>query len=271
MGKLAGRTALVTGAARGQGAATARRFVAEGATVIIADVLDDEGKRLADELNAFPVGDPGDQTRQPADRPIPLPAARFCHLDVSEEDEWAAVLETAGPVTILVNNAGILHFGSVADTTLADYERVIRVNQTGTFLGMRAVVPGMIAAGGGSIVNTSSIEGLAAAPLLLAYTASKFAIRGMTKVAAMELGGKGIRVNSVHPGMIDTPMLPTALGGIEVDLDRIGRKVPLRRVGRAEEIAGLITFLASDDSSYCTGAEFVADGGATTGHALSVT
>jgi 3alpha(or 20beta)-hydroxysteroid dehydrogenase len=129
----------------------------------------------------------------------------------------------------------------------------------------------MIAAGGGSIVNTSSIEGLAAAPTLVAYTASKFAIRGMTKVAALELGPKGIRVNSVHPGMIETQLLPTALGGVSVDLSRIGRRLALRRVGQADEIAGLLVFLASDESSYCTGAEFVADGGATAGHALSVT
>ncbi|HEU5476083.1 MAG TPA: glucose 1-dehydrogenase [Actinophytocola sp.] len=250
MGRLAGKTALITGAARGQGAATARRFVAEGARVVLTDVLDDEGKPLADELGA---------------------AARYEHLDVSEEDEWAAVLDAVGPVTVLVNNAGILHLSALVDTTLADYERVVRINQIGTFLGMRAVVPGMIAAGGGSIVNTSSIEGLAAAPLLVAYTASKFAIRGMTKAAAMELGPNGIRVNSVHPGMIETRMLPTALGGIEVDLSRIGRRLPLRRVGQAGEIADLIVFLASDESSYCTGAEFVADGGATSGHALSVT
>jgi 3alpha(or 20beta)-hydroxysteroid dehydrogenase len=253
MGRLDGRTALITGAARGQGAATARRFAAEGARVIVTDVLDDEGKLLAAELGGG------------TDR------VEFAHLDVSEEDEWAAVLEAYGPVTVLVNNAGILHFATLVETTLADYERVIRINQIGTFLGMRAVVPGMIAAGGGSIVNTSSIEGLAAAPLLVAYTASKFAIRGMTKAAALELGDKGIRVNSVHPGMIDTQMLPTALGGIAVDLSRLARKVALRRVGQAEEIANLILFLASDESSYCTGAEFVADGGATTGHALSVT
>jgi 3alpha(or 20beta)-hydroxysteroid dehydrogenase len=254
MGRLNGKVALITGAARGQGAATARRFVEEGAKVIIADINDDEGKSLADEL--------GD-------------AAYFRHLDVSQEDEWpAAVADAANqysPITVLVNNAGILHFARLTDTSLADYERVIRVNQIGTFLGMRAVVPGMITAGGGSIVNTSSIEGLAAAPLLVAYTASKFAIRGMTKAAAMELGDKGIRVNSVHPGMIDTQMLPTALGGITVDLTRVARKVPLRRVGRAEEIANLIVFLASDESSYCTGSEFVADGGATASHALSVT
>ena len=250
MGRLDGKVALITGAARGQGAAAARRFVAEGARVIVTDVLDDEGKALAEEL--------GD-------------AAHFRHLDVSQEDEWAALIGASEPITVLVNNAGILHFARLVDTTLADYERVIRVNQIGTFLGMRAVVPGMIAAGGGSIVNTSSIEGLASAPLLVAYTASKFAIRGMTKAAAMELGDKGIRVNSVHPGMIETQMLPTALGGISVDLTRLGKKLPLRRVGQAEEIANLIVFLASDESSYCTGSEFVADGGATASHALSVT
>ncbi|HEV2784402.1 MAG TPA: glucose 1-dehydrogenase [Actinophytocola sp.] len=249
MSRLAGKRALITGAARGQGAAAARRFVAEGARVIIADVLDDEGKALADEL-----GEP----------------AEFRHLDVSQEDEWGAVVGDE-QITVLVNNAGILHFAPLADTSLADYERVIRINQIGTFLGMRAVIPGMITAGGGSIINTSSIEGLAAAPTLVAYTASKFAIRGMTKVAALELGSKGIRVNSVHPGMIDTRMLPTALGGVEVDLSRVGKRLPLRRVGRADEIADLIVFLASDESSYCTGAEFVADGGATASHALSVT
>lgn len=250
MGRLDGKVALITGGARGQGAAIARRFVEEGAQAVLTDVLDDEGKQLADEL--------GD-------------TAQFQHLDVSQEDEWDAVINAVGTVTVLVNNAGILHFAPLADTKLSDYERVIRVNQIGTFLGMRAVVPGMVAAGGGSIINTSSIEGLAAAPTLVAYTASKFAIRGMTKVAALELGGKGIRVNSVHPGMIDTQMLPTALGGINVDLSRVGRRLPLRRVGQAEEIANLVVFLAGDESSYCTGAEFVADGGATASHALSVT
>jgi 3alpha(or 20beta)-hydroxysteroid dehydrogenase len=134
---------------------------------------------------------------------------------------------------------------------------------------MRAVVPAMIEAGGGSIVNTSSIEGLRAAPLLTAYTASKFAIRGMTKVAALELAGKGVRVNSVHPGMIDTGMLPTALGGQPVDLTFVGKKVPLGRVGQPGEIADLVVFLASNESSYCTGAEFVADGGVTAAHSLS--
>ncbi len=250
MGRLAGKVALITGAAGGQGAAAARRFVAEGARVVVADVNDELGKAFADEIGAH-----------------------YLHLDVSREDEWAAalpeVVDTYGPPTVLVNNAGVLHFSLLQDTTLADYLRVIHVNQVGTFLGMRAVVPGMIEAGGGSIVNVSSVEGLAATPLLTAYTASKFAIRGMTKVAALELAGKGVRVNSVHPGAIETGLLPDALGGQPVDLAYVGKRVPLKRVGQPHEIAELVLFLASDDSSYCTGAEFVADGGVTAGHSLS--
>ena len=250
MGRLSGKIALITGAAGGQGAAAARRFTEEDARVVVADVRDDDGKALADELGAH-----------------------YLHLDVSEEDGWTAavaeVTEVYGPPNVLLNNAGILHFSLLQDTTLADYQRIIQVNQVGTFLGMRAVVPGMIAAGAGSIINVSSIEGLRAAPLLTAYTASKFAIRGMTKVAALELAGKGVRVNSIHPGMIDTNMLPSALGGQQVDLTFAGKKVPLRRAGQPEEIANLTVFLASDESSYCTGAEFVADGGVTAAHSLS--
>jgi 3alpha(or 20beta)-hydroxysteroid dehydrogenase len=250
VGRLSGKVALVTGAANGQGAAAARRFAAEGARVVLTDVDDDAGKALADELGA-----------------------PYHHLDVSEEDGWttavAAASEAYGPVTVLVNNAGVLHFSLLHETALADYERVIRVNQVGTFLGMRAVVPGMLALGTGSIVNVSSVEGLAAAPLLTAYTASKFAIRGMTKVAALELAGRGVRVNSVHPGVVDTGLLPAALGGQPVDLSYVAKKVPMRRVGQPAEIAELVVFLASDDSSYCTGAEFVADGGVTAAHSLS--
>jgi 3alpha(or 20beta)-hydroxysteroid dehydrogenase len=244
--RLDGKVALITGAANGQGAAAARRFVAEGALVTIADVADEAGKALADELDA-----------------------RYVHLDVSEEDDWAAALDACGPVTVLVNNAGVLHFSLLHETKLADYERVIRVNQVGTFLGMRAVVPGMLEAGTGSIVNVSSIEGIRAAPFLTAYTASKFAIRGMTKVAALELADKGIRVNSVHPGMIETGLLPGAFGGQPVDLSFVAKKVPMHRVGQPPEIAELVLFLASDESSYCTGAEFVADGGVTAAHSLS--
>ncbi len=252
VGRLDGKVALVTGAARGQGAAAARRFVAEGARVAITDVRDELGKGLADEL--------GD-------------AAFYHHLDVSSEDDWArAVAETTGAfgeITVLVNNAGVLHFSAIAETALADYQRVVGINQTGTFLGMRAVIPSMTRAGGGSIVNVSSVEGLAGMGYLVAYTASKFAIRGMTKVAAMELGEHGIRVNSVHPGAIDTPMVGEALGGIVVDPARIGRKLALRRVGQPEDVANVVLFLASDESAYCTGAEFAVDGGATATHGLS--
>ncbi|TVT19555.1 glucose 1-dehydrogenase [Amycolatopsis rhizosphaerae] len=251
MGRLDGKVALITGAARGQGAAAARKFVAEGAKVMVADIIDDEGKRLADEIGAL-----------------------YQHLDVSQEADWAAAVERVlaeyGQLTVLVNNAGILHFSELGKTTLADYERVIGVNQIGAFLGMRSVVEPMSEAGVGSIINLSSVEGLAGMPYLIAYTASKFAIRGMTKVAALELGGKGIRVNSVHPGMIETAMVSTAAGGAHVDLSPAGKKVALGRVGQPEEIANLVVFLASDESSYSTGAEFVADGGATATHALKI-
>jgi 3alpha(or 20beta)-hydroxysteroid dehydrogenase len=247
--RLDGKIALITGAARGQGAAAARRFVEEGARVMLTDVLDDQGKELAAELGA-----------------------EYCHLDVSDEDGWAEAvaltISTFGDITVLVNNAGVLHFSALADTTLADYQRVIGINQVGTFLGMRAVVESMTRAGGGSIVNVSSVEGLAGMPYLVAYTASKFAIRGMTKVAAMELGQHGIRVNSVHPGAINTPMVGEALGR-PVDISPIGKKVALRRVGQPEDVANVVLFLACDESAYCTGAEFAVDGGATATHALS--
>ncbi|QFU87950.1 glucose 1-dehydrogenase [Amycolatopsis sp. YIM 10] len=253
MGRLDGKVALITGAARGQGAAAARRFVADGARVVAADVADELGEKLAAEL--------GD-------------ACVYQHLDVTDEDAWPVATgraaEAFGKLDVLVNNAGVLFFSALEQTKLADYERVIRVNQIGTFLGMRAAVGPLTEAGGGSIVNVSSVEGLAGMPFLTAYTASKFAIRGMTKVAALELGERGIRVNSVHPGAIDTQMITDALGGAPVDMGFVGKKVALGRVGQADEIAAVVAFLASDDSSYCTGSEFVADGGATATHALKV-
>jgi 3alpha(or 20beta)-hydroxysteroid dehydrogenase len=253
MGCLEGKVAIVTGAARGQGAAAARLFVAEGARVVIGDVLDDLGKELAESL--------GD-------------TAIYRHLDVSCEDDWRAVVDeavqTLGGVDVLVNNAGILRFAALPDMPLEDYMRVVNINQVGTFLGMKTVSKPMIAAGRGSIVNISSVEGLAGMPYLTAYTSTKFAIRGMTKVAALELGPKGIRVNSVHPGMIDTKMVQDAIGGHEVDLTPVTNKLALRRVGKASEIAELVLFLASDRSSYSTGSEFIADGGSLATHALNM-
>src|SRR4051812_1724483 len=252
MGQLDGKTAVITGAARGQGAAAARLFVKEGARVVIGDVLDDVGKELAESLGE---------------------AAIYRHLDVSAEDDWAAVVDEAveslGGVQVLVNNAGILRFAALPDMPLEDYMRIVNINQVGTFLGMRAVSKAMIAAGaGGSIVNISSVEGLAGMPYLTAYTSTKFAIRGMTKVAALELGPKGIRVNSVHPGMIETDMVKDAAGGHDIDLSPAAKRIALRRMGQSEDIAEVVMFLAGDRSSYVTGAELAADGGATATHAF---
>ncbi|MGW0894256.1 glucose 1-dehydrogenase [Saccharopolyspora gloriosae] len=248
MERLSGKVAVITGAAGGQGAAAARRFVSEGARVLLADVADEAGEALAGEL-----GEP----------------ARYRHLDVSAEHEWDEAIRVAesvfGPVDVLVNNAGVLHLAALADTALADYERVVRVNQIGAFLGMRAVLSSMPS--GGSIINVSSVEGLAGMPGTVAYAASKFAIRGMTKVAALELGERGIRVNSVHPGMIDTGMLRDVAGDA---MDGFAKsRLALGRLGESADIANLVLFLAGDESSYCTGAEFVADGGATAAYALS--
>ena len=251
MGALDGKVAIITGAARGQGAAAARLFVAEGARVVIGDVLDDVGKELADSLGE---------------------AAIYRHLDVTSEDDWASVVneavESLGGVDILVNNAGILRFAALPEMPLEDYLRIVNVNQVGTFLGMRAVSKPMMAAGKGSIVNISSIEGLGGMPYLTAYTSTKFAIRGMTKVAALELGPHGIRVNSVHPGMIETDMVKDAAGGHDIDLSPATKRIALRRMGQSEDIAEVVLFLASDRSSYVTGAELAADGGATATHAF---
>ena len=244
MGRLEGKVALITGGSRGMGAASGRRFVAEGARVVLGDILDDEGKALADELGEN---------------------ARYVHLDVTSEDDWAAAVDTTerefGALDVLVNNAGILRFGALEEEKLDDFRRLIDINLVGVFLGMRTAIPALRRAGGGSIVNLSSTEGLGASPFLSAYTASKFGVRGITKVAALELGPDKIRVNSVHPGGIDTPMTHDLMG--EQGRKYIAKKVALRRTGTADDVASLITFLASDESSYSTGAEFVIDGGAT--------
>jgi 3alpha(or 20beta)-hydroxysteroid dehydrogenase len=245
MGKLDGKVALITGGANGQGAAESRRFVDEGAKVVVADVDDDRGKVLADELGE---------------------AAVYVHQDVTSEEDWESAIRTTdeafGRLDVLLNNAGILKFSPLAATSLEDYMQVIDVNQVGVFLGMRSVVAPLMKAGGGSIVNVSSVEGMFGGPYLVAYTASKFAVRGMTKVAAVELGQFGIRVNSIHPGTIDTPMLDIPGVDREDMKKAFGRVVPLGRMGTPEDIAGLCLFLASDDSSYISGGEFLIDGGA---------
>ncbi|HJR19304.1 MAG TPA: glucose 1-dehydrogenase [Actinomycetota bacterium] len=246
MGRLDGKVALISGGARGQGATAAKRVIAEGGKAAIGDILDDEGKALAQEL-----GDAG----------------LYVHLDVTKEEDWtSAVADTEqafGRLDILLNNAGILRFGKLTDMTLDEYMQVINVNQVGVFLGMKTVTPAMKRAGGGSIINISSVEGLRGLPRLTAYTASKFAVRGMSKAAAVELGRHKIRVNSIHPGFIDTPM--TRAQGLEgIDVDKLFEAgVPMRRAGTPDDIVHMFVFLASDESTYCTGAEFIVDGGAT--------
>jgi len=243
MGRLDGKVALITGAARGQGEAEARRFVAEGARVLLGDVLDADGERVAASL--------GD-------------GALYRHHDVSREDSWkafvAAARERFGRIDVLVNNAGVLHVAPVATIALEDYMRVIGINQVGCLLGMKSVIPSMLEAGGGSIVNISSTCGLEGTAGLVAYVSSKFAIRGMTKTAALELGSLNIRVNAICPGGIDTVM---GRGGdfATVDTSSVYSSLPLGRIGRPEEVASLAVFLASDEGSYCTGSEYVVDGG----------
>jgi 3alpha(or 20beta)-hydroxysteroid dehydrogenase len=250
MSRLEGKVALVTGGARGMGAAEVRRLHGAGATVIAADILDDDGRALVESLGA---NDAGAQ-------------ARYVHLDVTSEPGWAEVVagieQGFGRLDVLVNNAGILSFNAIADTPLEEFRRVLEVNLIGTFLGMKTAIPAMKRSGGGSIVNISSTEGLAGTVFCGAYTASKFGVRGITKVAAIEYGADKIRVNSVHPGGIDTPMTRAVMD--EDGRKYVGKRVAgLKRMGEADEVAGVVLFLASDDSSYCTGAEFVVDGGVT--------
>jgi len=247
MGRLQGKVAIVTGGARGMGAATSRLFVAEGAKVAIADLLDEAGAALAAELGQ---------------------AARFYRHDVSSEADWSGLVSAVeadlGPVDVLVNNAGILLFKTLLETTREEYEKVLGVNLVGEFLGIKAVGPGMVARGKGAIVNISSVDGMKGANGLAAYSSSKWGVRGLTRVAALELGHKGIRVNSVHPGGVDTIMTNhDSRSRAEVD-ERFGN-VPLQRVGAPEEVAQATLFLASDEASYLTGAEIAVDGGMLTG------
>lgn len=247
MARLDGKVAIISGGARGMGAATSRLFVEAGAKVVIADLLEAEGAALAQEL--------GD-------------AARFVRLDVTCAQSWADTVQLAedtfGPVDVLVNNAGVLLFKSLLQTTPEDYRRVIEVNLVGEFLGIQAVARGMIERGHGAIVNISSVDGMKGANGLAAYASSKWGVRGLTKVAAMELGHLGIRVNSVHPGGVDTVMTNYEGVAREKVSERF-RNIPLQRVGAPEEIARATLFLASDDASYIAGSEIVVDGGMTTG------
>lgn len=242
-----GKVAIVSGAAQGQGEAEARRFVAAGARVVLGDLNDEAGAAVAADL--------GD-------------TARYVHLDVTEPELWrgavAAAEEAFGPVNVLVNNAGILIFGPLQTLTGDEMRRSMEVNLMGTFHGMQAVYPSMKAAGGGSIVNISSYGGLTGLPMLGAYVASKFAVRGLTKTAAIDFGRAGIRVNSVHPGGVDTPMTQNPDGSAS-DQTSYTQSIPIKRHATVEEIASMVLFLASDESSYCTGSEFVIDGGGLAG------
>lgn len=253
MGRLEGRVAFVSGGSRGIGAAIVRRFASEGASVVIGDLRTDEAAALAAELGG---------------------AVSTVELDVTDEVSWddamKATVARNGAVHIVVNNAGIAEGGPLAETTLDSWRRVIDVNQTGVFLGMRAAVEPMTASGGGSIINISSMDGLVAAPRIMSYVASKWAVRGMTKVAAMELAPRNIRVNSIHPGHILTQLgssdrVPQAVLD-EMITGHVQRFAPMQRPGTVDEIAALALFLASDESSYSTGSEFVADGGFTAGY-----
>ena len=241
MARFDGKTILISGGARGQGASEARLLVAQGAKVVIGDVLESEGNALAKELGA---------------------AAKFVRHDVTSEAEWARAVQTAesfGGLHGLINNAGIFKPAFMGETDLELWERHLRINQTGCFLGMKAVVGAMQRSGAGSIVNISSVAGLRGSPAAFAYSATKWALRGMTKAAAIDLAKHKIRVNSVHPGPIDTEML--AFWTEEQRATRL-KNVPMRRMGTADEVAQLVLFLLSDEASYITGAEVAIDGAA---------
>jgi 3alpha(or 20beta)-hydroxysteroid dehydrogenase len=236
MGRVDGKVALVAGGARGIGGGCAERLVAEGAHVVIGDILDDDGKALADQL--------GD-------------AARYVHLDVTDPEQWQSAVATAqqefGSLSVLVNSAGIANGSALQTFDLAQWQRVLDINLTGTFLGMQASADALIASGAGSIVNVSSIEGVRGTGWAHGYVASKWAVRGITKSVAMELAPHGVRCNSIHPGLIRTPLTEKIPDNII--------KIPMGRAGTIAEVANLVLFLASDESSYMTGSEVVIDGG----------
>jgi 3alpha(or 20beta)-hydroxysteroid dehydrogenase len=246
VGRLEGKVAIVTGSARGQGEAHVRAFVTEGARVVVSDIDDDTAEFVAKSLGG---------------------AAIYEHLDVASEDNWARVVAAAvarwGKLDVLVNNAGFMVRGTAETVTMDDWHRAIAVMQTGPLLGMRAAVPAMRLAGGGSIINISSVAGLRGTPNGIAYSAAKFAIRGMSKSAAMDLAGDNITVNSVHPGLILTPFydrfMPERPEGFGSNMALAGR------AGTVDDVTPLVVYLASDESRFCSGAEFVVDSGASAG------
>lgn len=253
MGRLNGKVAIITGAARGMGETTARRFAAEGAVVIIADVLDKEGQAVAESIGE---------------------KAHFVHLDVTSESDWqkaVALATSLGHYTVLVNNAAILYAAAITEATPEDYLKVISINQVGPYIGMRESFAAMKAAGGGSIINISSIDGLQSKNGLSAYSSSKWALRGLTKSAAIEFGPHNIRVNTVHPGGVFTAMHSAGDKTEPGPEDNaFYSQHPLPRVGLPTEIANMSLYLASDESSYSTGAEFIVDGGWSAGMRVDI-
>lgn len=242
MERLSGKVAIITGGARGMGESHVRRFVEEGAKVVFTDINEEVGEKLASEL--------GDNTL-------------FVKHDVTDEAGWQEVVEKAeaafGPVNVLVNNAGISMSKSIFDMSVEDYKKIIDINQVSVFLGIKAVLPSMQKAEGGSIVNISSMNGIVGGAV--GYTDSKFAVRGMTKAAALQVGHLGIRVNSVHPGVIETPMVTE--GDAVEQIKEFAKQIPMRRMAQSEEVTNMVLFLASSESSYSTGSEFIIDGGLT--------
>ncbi len=248
MARLAGKVAIISGGAQGMGAATARLFAREGAKVVIGDVVADKGRATADEIGE---------------------AAVFEQLDVREEADWKRAVETAtsrfGKLDILVNNAAITHFGAVEDLKKEDAERVLGINVIGALMGAKHAIPALEASGRGVIVNISSVDGLRGCNGLIAYTASKWAVRGLSKALAIELGHRGIRVVSIHPGGVNTAM-GNPRGDEGETMNKPFRRVPLQRIGQPDEIAHTTLFVCSDEASYISGAEIAVDGGWTAGH-----
>ncbi len=248
MDRLKGKVALITGGARGQGAAESKLFASEGAKVVVAAVLDEQARALAAEINKGAGGQ----------------VALAMHLDVTRAADWrAAVIEcerTFGGLDILVNNAGILNFKGIEETGEEEWDAIVAVNQKGVWLGMKAAIPAMRKRGGGAIVNISSIYGIIGSSGAAAYHGTKGAVRILSKVAAVQYAPENIRVNSVHPGVIKTPMVDAIAPD---ELEAIAMMAPMKRAGTAEEVAWVVLFLSTNEASFVTGAEFVVDGGYT--------